>query len=127
MGMLALRAPPNLPKPPQEYDPAYMNQLLNILTLFFNNLNSVQQLSLAGLNLNLDTLPTDADYDTLRDGDVYRDRFDPVNGLKIKAPVSLGYHMTGVLATGAVGTVGPNISTALTGVSAAGAVGTVTP
>ena len=127
MGMLALRAPPNLPKPPQEYDPAYMSQLLNILTLFFNNLNAVQQLSLAGLNLNLDTLPTDADYDTLRDGDVYSDRFDPVNGLKIKAPISFGYHMTGVSGSGAVGTVVPNISKALSGVSAAGAVGTVTP
>jgi len=78
MGMLALRAPPNLPKPPQEYDPAYMNQLLNILTLFFNNLNSVQQLSLAGLNLDLNTLPTQEDLPNLRLGDVYRDTEDGI-------------------------------------------------
>lgn len=78
MGMLALRAPPNLPKPTAEYDTAYMNQLLNILTLFFNNLNAVQNLSLAGLNLNLDTLPTEADLPNLRLGDVYRDTQDGI-------------------------------------------------
>jgi hypothetical protein len=55
-----------------------MNQLLNILTLFFNNLNAVQQLSLAGLNLDLNTLPTQEDLPNLRLGDVYRDTEDGI-------------------------------------------------
>ena len=36
------------------------------------------------MNIDLNTLPTEADYDNLRAGDVYRDSLDPTNTLKIK-------------------------------------------
>jgi hypothetical protein len=90
----------------------------------------VQQLNLARLNLDLSTLPTDADLPNLRIGDVYRDTQDGVQAtsqmLRIKVPVEL----TGVQGTGAVGAVGPvggTITKGLTSVSSTGAVGTVTP
>ena len=73
MGMLALRNPPNLPLAPDKYDRQYVDNINNVLRLFFNNINSVQVLSLAGLNLSLTTLPTEADLADLRTGDVYRD------------------------------------------------------
>jgi hypothetical protein len=83
MGMLSLRNPPNLPLPPETYDRRYFDELNNALRLFFNNINSVQVLSLAGVNLNLNTLPTEADIATLRAGDVYRDTTAD-NALKVK-------------------------------------------
>jgi hypothetical protein len=83
MGMLALRNPPNLPLPPEDYDRRYFDELNNVLRLFFNNINSIQVLSLAGLNLDLSTLPTEAALATLRAGDVYRDTTAD-NALKVK-------------------------------------------
>ena len=128
--MLQNRTPPNIPQAPAEYDLSYMNALSNVIRLFFNEINAVQQLNLASLNLDLRTLPTDADLPNLRVGDVYRDTKDGVQAtsqmLRIKVPVDL----TGVQGTGAVGSVGPvggTITLSLTGVSSAGAVGTVTP
>jgi hypothetical protein len=82
MGMLQNRNPPNLPLAPEEYERRYQDQLNNILRLFFNEINAVQQLNLAGLNLDVGTLPTDADVANLRVGDVYRD--SATNVLKIK-------------------------------------------
>ncbi len=66
-------APPRIPAPPSQYDPAYMAQMLNVLNLFFQQVNAVQQINIAKLNINVDTLPTDADLADLRVGDVYRD------------------------------------------------------
>jgi hypothetical protein len=83
MGMLALRNPPNLPLAPDKYDRQYVDNINNVLRLFFNNINSVQVLSLAGLNLSLTTLPTEADLADLRAGDVYRDTTAD-NALKVK-------------------------------------------
>lgn len=130
MSMLQNRSAPNIPQAPAEYDVAYMNAFSNVIRLFFNNINTVQQLNLASLNLDLRTLPTDADLPNLRIGDVYRDTQDGVQAtsqmLRIKVPVDL----TGVQGTGAVGSVGPvggTISKGLTGVTSTGAVGTVTP
>ena len=130
MPMLQNRTPPNIPQAPAEYDLSYMNTLSNVIRLFFNEINAVQQLNLASLNLDLRTLPTDADLPNLRVGDVYRDTQDGVQAtsqmLRIKVPVDL----TGVQGTGAVGSVGPvggTITLSLSGVSGAGAVGTVTP
>ena len=130
MPMLQNRTPPNIPQAPAEYDLSYMNALSNVIRLFFNEINAVQQLNLASLNLDLRTLPTDADLPNLRVGDVYRDTQDGVQAtsqmLRIKVPVEL----TGVQGTGTVGSVGPvggTITLSLTGVSSAGAVGTVTP
>ena len=129
MSMLQNRASPNIPQAPAEYDVAYMNSLSNVIRLFFNNINTVQQLNLASLNLDLRTLPTDADLPNLRIGDVYRDTQDGVQAtsqmLRIKVPVEL----TGVQGLGAVGAVGPvggTITLNLTGVSGSGAVGTMT-
>lgn len=128
MSMLQNRASPNIPQAPAEYDVAYMNSLSNVIRLFFNNINTVQQLNLASLNLDLRTLPTDADYDNLRLGDVYRDTQGGTlqtgtNVLRIKVPIQLA----GVSASGAVGSVGATKTIGLTGISGAGAVGTVTP
>ena len=130
MPMLQNRTPPNIPQAPAQYDLTYMNALSNVIRLFFNEINAVQQLNLASLNLDLRTLPTDADLPNLRVGDVYRDTQDGVQAtsqmLRIKVPVEL----TGVQGTGAVGSVGPvggTITLSLTGIAAAGSVGTVTP
>ena len=131
MTMLQNRSSPNIPQAPAEYDQAYMNAFSNVIRLFFNSINTVQQLNLASLNLDLRTLPTDADWQNLRYGDVYRDTQGGTlqtgtNILRIKVPIEL----FGVQGTGAVGSVGPvggTITKNLTGVSGAGRVGTVTP
>ena len=78
MSMLQNRASPNIPQAPAQYDLSYMNALSNVIRLFFNNINTVQQLNLASLNLDLQTLPTEADLPNLRLGDVYRDTQDGV-------------------------------------------------
>ena len=70
--------PPSLPLPPSEYDRRYFDQLTNILRLYFNQLNNPGDMGGATLNLNLDTLPTEADFASLRLGDVYRDTQDGV-------------------------------------------------
>jgi hypothetical protein len=126
--MLQNRSSPNIPQAPAEYDVAYMNSLSNVIRLFFNTINTVQQLNLASLNLDLRTLPTDADYVNLRFGDVYRDTqggtlHDGTNILRIKVPGGV----VGNAASGNVGSVGSTITRALTGVRTTGAVGTVTP
>jgi hypothetical protein len=105
-----------------------MNSLSNVIRLFFNNINTVQQLNLASLNLDLRTLPTDADFQNLRYGDVYRDTQGGTlqtgtNVLRIKVPIEA----LGVQATGSVGSVGTTKTKNLTGVSGAGVVGTMTP
>jgi len=71
-------APPNLPLAPAEYERRYQDQLNNILRLFFNQLSNPGDMGGATLNLNLDTLPTEADLPSLRLGDVYRDTQDGV-------------------------------------------------
>jgi hypothetical protein len=83
MGLLEQRNPPNLPLAPAEYDAQYMNLLSNAIRLFFNNINSIQKISTAGLNINVDTLPTQVSLATLRSGDVYRDT-SAGNVLKVK-------------------------------------------
>ena len=70
--------PPSLSLPPDEYDRRYFDQLTNILRLYFNQLNNPGDMGGATLNLNLDTLPTEADLPNLRLGDVYRDTQDGV-------------------------------------------------
>jgi hypothetical protein len=70
--------PPSLPLAPEQYERRYQDQLNNILRLFFNQLNNPGDVGAATLNLNLDTLPTEADLPNLRLGDVYRDTQDGV-------------------------------------------------
>lgn len=129
MPMLQNQGVPNVPLAPPEYDQAYMNALSNVLRLFFNQINAVQQLNLARLNLSLDTLPTQLDFNTLRLGDVYRDTVDGIQDgsqmLRIKTSANVVF-LAGVASKGAVGSVGTSKSVALTGVSASGNVGAVT-
>ena len=73
---------PRLPAAPDEYSRAYQDQLSNVLRLFFNQLTNPGDMGGATLNLNLNTLPTQADVANLRLGDVYRDT--ATNVLKIK-------------------------------------------
>jgi len=70
--------PPSLSLPPDEYDRRYFDQLTNILRLYFNQLSNPGDMGGATLNLNLETLPTEADLPSLRLGDVYRDTQDGV-------------------------------------------------
>jgi len=128
MGMLQNQGVPSIPVAPKEYDQAFMDAFSNVLRLFYNNVNAVQNLNLASLNLDLRTLPTDADYQNLRLGAVYRDTQGGTlqtgtNILRIKVANDL----LGVQGTGAVGSVGGTVTKALTGVSGQGTVGTVTP
>jgi len=69
---------PRLTSPPPEYNQQYMEVLLSSIRLYFNQLDNPGDIAGAALNLNLDTLPTDADLATLRLGDVYRDTQDGV-------------------------------------------------
>jgi hypothetical protein len=82
MPMLQNTATPALPTPPEQYEAEYINQLLKVLRIFFNGINSEQILTLSGINININTLPTEADLSNLRVGDVYRYTTD--NTLRIK-------------------------------------------
>lgn len=66
-------SPPNLPLAPAQYERQYQDQLNSILRLFFTRLNNPGDMGGTSLNLNLDTLPTQADLADLRLGDVFRD------------------------------------------------------
>ena len=66
-------SPPNLPQAPQQYSRQYQDQLNGVLRLFFARLSNPGDMGGTSLNLNLDTLPTDADLADLRLGDVFRD------------------------------------------------------
>lgn len=66
-------APPNLPLPPYQYEQLYMDQLLQVLSLYFQRTANPGPIRGTTLNLNLDSLPTEADVANLAVGDVYRD------------------------------------------------------
>jgi len=82
MGMFNV-TPPRLPTAPVEYNATFMNQFLNVLYLYFQRQNGIQPISIAKLNFDLNTLPTEADLADLRQGDVYRDTTAD-NSLKVK-------------------------------------------
>ena len=66
--------PPNLPLAPMSSaDRQYLDQLNNVLRLFFNQLTNVGPLGGTTLNLDTSRLPTQADFANLRSGDVYYD------------------------------------------------------
>ena len=83
--------PPNLPLATQEYDRRYQDQLTNTLRLFFAQLSNPGDMGGTSLNINLDTLPTEDDFDNLRLGDVYRDTQDGIQDgsqmLRIKTSI----------------------------------------
>ena len=64
---------PSLPVAPAEYSKEYMDQLARILRLYFNTLDNPSIITTGGLNLNINTLPTQAAVATLRPGTVYQD------------------------------------------------------
>ena len=70
--------PPSLPLAPTEYESRYFSQLNNVLRLYFNQLANPGDMGGSTLNLNLATLPTEADLPNLRLGDVYRDTKDGI-------------------------------------------------
>ena len=70
--------PPSLPLAPEQYESRYFSQLNNVLRLYFNQLSNPGDIGGSTLNLNLETLPTEADLPNLRLGDVYRDTQDGV-------------------------------------------------
>ena len=94
---------PRLPNPPVEYTQAYAEQLLRVISLYFNQLDNPGPISAAtqrngtkitsGLsfaqpcpttpNTYVISLPTQADYANLRVGDVYYDT-TAGNVLKVK-------------------------------------------
>lgn len=78
-----MRTTPVLPIPPREYSVEYMDQLLQVLRLYFGTANAVAPLNVASLNIDLRSLPTEAALLTLRSGDVYRDTTAD-NALKVK-------------------------------------------
>lgn len=99
----ALVVAPRLPSPTQEYDAQYMAQLVNILRLYFNQLNNASPISAAtqrnGSKITtalsfaqpepgnpgafVISLPTQVDLPNLRAGDVYYDT-SAGNVLKVK-------------------------------------------
>jgi hypothetical protein len=60
-----------------------MSGVLSVLYLFFQQVNAVQPINIAKLNIDLNTLPTQTSLATLRSGDVYRDT-TAGNVLKVK-------------------------------------------
>jgi len=96
--------PPRLPVAPAAYDAQYMEQLTNVLRLYFNFLNSAAPAIFASQNVGTTdvvtamsfaqpnpttsgasqvSLPTQADLANLRAGDIYYDT-TAANVLKIK-------------------------------------------
>ena len=84
--------PPRLPQAPVEYNQIFMSQMLQILSLYFQQLNNDGPLQ--GTTVNLSSinqatgnrvviLPTQASLANLRTGDVYYDTSN-ANVLKIK-------------------------------------------
>jgi hypothetical protein len=67
----------------QEYSRGYFDELVRVLFLYFQRIDAVQQINIAKLNINVSTLPTQADLANLRVGDVYRDT-TAGNVLKVK-------------------------------------------
>ena len=74
---------PNLPIPTETYSQAYLEQLTNVLRLYFAQLDNPGFSAASGLNLNIEKLPTQTSLATLRAGDVYRDT-TAGNVLKVK-------------------------------------------
>lgn len=90
---------PRLPAATQEYDPAFINQLTNVLRLYFNQLDNAGPMVastkrdgvdvISGLSFfpaagtTTPSLPTQADLANLRVGDIYYDT-SASNVLKVK-------------------------------------------
>jgi hypothetical protein len=78
--------PPNLPLAPEEYERQYMDQLNNVLRLFFTQLTQRGPINATALNFDTARLPTDADFADLRSGDVY---YDTSGGVATSYPLRI--------------------------------------
>ena len=77
---------PNLPLAPNEYERRYQDQLNNILRLYFNQLSNPGDIGGTTLNLDIATMRTDADFASLRSGDVY---YDTSGGVATSYPLRI--------------------------------------
>ncbi len=76
MALFSQRQPPRLPTVSPTYDFAQTNAFYSVLRIYFAGISAVQVLNVAGLNIDLGTLPTQTDVATLREGDMFRDTVD---------------------------------------------------
>lgn len=76
-------AQPRLPQAPAQWTPQYQDALNKELLIFFRQLVTAYAANLGSVNININSLPTEADLATLRSGDVYRDT-TASNVLKVK-------------------------------------------
>ena len=65
--------PPSFGSAPGQYEPTFFNGILRDIRAFIDRMNAPYPHNASTLNISRDTLPTDADAATLRDGDVFRD------------------------------------------------------
>lgn len=65
--------PPTVGVAPATYSRPFFDSLLNELRAFFDRVNRPYPHNASTLNIDIGTLPTEADIATLRSGDVYRD------------------------------------------------------
>lgn len=75
--------PPILPSAPREYSTRHMDSLGRALDAFFRQFSAAQDIDATSLNLEPRSLPTQDDYNELRNGDVYVDTSQD-NVLKVK-------------------------------------------
>lgn len=75
--------PPSFGTAPPEYSTSFFNSVLRDIRAFVDRLNAPYPHNASTLNIDIGTLPTEADVATLRSGDVYRDT-TASNVLKIK-------------------------------------------
>ena len=78
--------PPNLPLAPETPDRRYMDELNNVLRLFFNQLTNPGPVGATALNLDITRLPTQADLADLRSGDVF---YDTSGGVATSYPLRI--------------------------------------
>lgn len=64
---------PRLPRAPEQWTPQYQAEFNRELTAFFRQIVNAYAVNAGSLNININSLPTQADLATLRSGDVYRD------------------------------------------------------
>lgn len=64
---------PRLPDAPPEYSRQFMDQFSQVLRLFFEAGSNPQPVRATTFNIDMRTLPTQADLAGLRSGDVYVD------------------------------------------------------
>lgn len=81
--MTATTPPPVLPIPPEAYSKVFQERFQAILRSYFTLVGTKGVITVTGITLDLDKLPTDADVATLRVGEVYRDT-TAGNVLKVK-------------------------------------------